>query len=306
MKTLEIEYRKRFDWIKKIFNPYLHLLIECGLECTFPPDLSNINDLKTIQRKLLSIQRQKLKNKSNIRSSVNGQIQWLSFIYSLERQMWSNANNILQIGNPIFIFYMIEICSTIFINKDPKKTILSHKKIRNDLLPKKIGEIGWKNLIFPLSIRRTYKKWNMGKQYSKFLNNDFFKIINSSCYGSKGKKFKSIFEHWKTKPSDTKDSKKKKYREKKMDFYIYFYDLFYHYSESLRYRPIIPNIRTFKEIEIFNYSTLWIFSLILTFWEVIFYVLYKDEFQQIIEKNLKYSRYYKDFQNDRWRAFLIL
>ena len=155
MKSLNIEYAKRFEWIENFFDSYLHLLIECGLESTFP-DLSDTNNLKVMQRKLFFIQTQKLKGKSSIKpsSSVNEQIQWLNFLYSLERQIWSTSGDVLQIGNPISIFYMVEICATIFINKDLKKTNVSHKKIRDDFLPQKIVKIGWKNLIFPLSARR--------------------------------------------------------------------------------------------------------------------------------------------------------
>jgi len=305
--------KHRFRWILEFFEAYLHLLIEFGLNKPFP-NLTDREKLKEMQKGLISEQIKKLNNaKMTTKNSINRQIEWLSFLYEIEKQIWNiDQEKVIQVANPILIFYMIEICSTILINRDPEKDDLSHKQIRDNkkFLLLEIGNIGWDNLIFPLSARWNFGGLKVSNDVQEIQNNEYFKTFKSSSYGSNRKRFIYFCKHWKCNrkcEGKSKNTKRCKecYLEERNDFFVYFFDSFYHYAESFRYRPVKPIIKKEKRVT-FNLSTSWIYTLILTFWECILCAVYKDEFIELVRNNVNYQYFYEDFQIDRWNEFIKL
>lgn len=286
-----IRYIKRFDWIKKFVQLYLKLIINNGLNINI--SYNSFKSPNILQRKLIEKQYNKLKN-LNFPKRKSQFLKWLSFVYELGKQLWYlPPEKSTGIGGMIFLFYMIEINATILINKDPKKEKLSHRKIRQYLL-QEFEKIGWANLIFPFSLTRDGKGWNVNfKDYN--LSSSDADFLNSIYYGSRGREFLELRNYWIGK------NKKKKVNDR---FYVYFYDLFYKYSESVRYRPIIPKITSLKEKKDFNLALLYLFTLILIFWEVLLSVVYPFQFKNFIRKNLDYRKYYEKFQISRWKKLL--
>jgi hypothetical protein len=219
-------------------------------------------------------------------------IDWLNYLYCMENQVWSSNkyNEVIEVVNPILAFYCLEIAASILLGKNPEKENLSHRQVRKQLKDE-FENLGWNQLIFPFSLRRFKDKWepsnfsNESKKYSH---------IESSYWGSRGREFIELYKHW-----ELRDKNKKiKIKEIRPNFYVYFYDIFYKYSESFRYRPLIP---IFKKTSDFNFYTRAMFSIILTFFEVLIAVKFPEQAISLFSENLKYSQKYMSSQLNRWK-----
>jgi len=312
--TREIKgFKHRFKWISEFFEAYLFLLLKYGINTQTSKNSSALQEIfscqfKEIEKNLIIQQHKKLPQ--NVSSSISGDIQpylidWLRYIYNLEKQIWCSkkVDSIGEVGNPILLFYGLEIAATIFIGKDPTKTELSHKKIRN-FLREELEKIKWNNIVFPFSAVREYKKWNVKNR--TIISDEKFKILEKCAFGSREREFRELFYRWETHPGDKLYKKRKKYRKEKYNFYVYFYDLFYKYSESFRYKPIVPIWNTKEKIKRFNYTIRWLFSLLITFFEVLIKYKYKDIMRNFLHENIKFSKNYLDLQTTRWESLLEL
>jgi hypothetical protein len=232
-----------------------------------------------------------LKNKLGY-GGKNEIIDWLNYLYCMEKQVWNSNkyNELIEVGNPILVFYCLEIATSILLGKNPEKENLSHRQVRKQLKDE-FEKLGWNQLIFPFSLRRFKDKW---KPYD-FPNE--LPYIESSYWGKRGREFVELYKHW-----ELRDKNKKiKIKNINDDFYVYFYDIFYKYSESFRYRPIIP---VFKKIKEFNFYTRAIFSIILTFFETLIGIKFPEDISLILKNNLKYEEKYLPSQVKRWEILI--
>ncbi len=288
-------YKKRFEWIYKFYQVYLNLVaVSLGI---------NGKSIRKLQRELMKKQISKIKNYSfqNTPTLSPSMIYWFNYLYALEKQIWASKkyNQVLEIGNSILLFYCLEIAATILIGKNPEKEVLSHRQIRK-LLIKELDRLGWHNLIFPFSLRRYYQKWEgLSRNNANLI--PAMKFMTQCCFGREGREFKEMFKHWECKRTNKIKHLKKKMIEK--NFFIYFYDLFYKYSESFRYRPIVPTFRS-EDIKGFNYSTRALVSLILTFFEILILTKYPKNMKQLLIENLRYKQKYLPSQVERWKEYL--
>jgi hypothetical protein len=294
--------RKRFSWICDFYKEYFNCVLD-SLKIKEEKDGSDIKRWVNITLKkrnknyfqdlIFNITKEQfnlLKNKLGY-GGKNEIVDWFNYLYCMEKQVWSSNkyNEVIEVGNPILAFYCLEIAASILLDKNPEKENLSHRQVRKQLKDE-FEKLGWNQLIFPFSLRRFKDKWepsnfsNESKKYSR---------IESSYWGSRGRKFIELYKHWEARDKDTKI----KIKEIKPDFYVYFYDMFYKYSETFRYRPIIPE---FKYIQEFNFYTRAIFSIILTFFEVLIAIKFPEQAVSLFSENLKYPQKYMSSQLTRW------
>jgi len=304
-KKLIKKYEKRFNWIVEFLTSFTSLLFCYGIEVKdyngyfdfiSPPDINNI-EKKIIEKQWRNLSKLNLPSK-NIKDFS---LEWLRYIYQMEKQIWNFKDMTPAVGNPILIFYGMEVMATLLIGEQEKT--FSHKKVR-DNLKLELEKIGWENLIFPFSAIRKYKEWNKLNKLNK-INKDkrgkkWFKILEQSAFGSNGREFREIFYDWETYPSDKSNKKRQKFQKEKRAYYVYFYDFFHKYSVSMRYRGIIPCWQDSQQIDEFSKVTSYLFSCTITFFETLLYFFYQDKIKNLFKNNLSYSKYYLPHQNERW------
>jgi hypothetical protein len=297
MNKIETSFKKRFSWICDFYKEYYNCVLDYLLKMKKESAIKNFLAKKKIKYLIFKITEEQfnlLKNKLGC-GGKNEIIDWLNYLYCMENQIWSSNkyNEVIEAGNPILVFYCLEIAVTVLLGKNPEKENLSHRQLRKQLKDE-FEKLGWNQLIFPFSLRRFKDKWepsnfsNESKKYSS---------IESSYWGSRGRKFVELYKHWELR------DKNKKIKIKKInhDFYVYFYDIFYKYSESFRYRPIIPEFRKIKE---FNFYTRAIFSIILTLFETLIAIKFPQDISLLLNNNLKYKKKYLPSQFERWKILI--
>jgi hypothetical protein len=301
-------FKKRFIWISNFYKEYFNCVFD-SLKVKEEKEGSAIKRWMDVilkgrkknyfQHLIFRITKEQfnlLKNKLGC-GGKNEIIDWLNYLYCMENQVWSSNkyNEVIEVGNPILVFYCLEIATSVLLGKNPKKENLSHRQLRKRL-GNELEILGWQNLIFPFSLRKFKDKW---EQYNFSDKLKKYPYIESSYWGSRGREFIELYKHW-----EVRDKNKKiKIKEIKPDFYVYFYDIFYKYSESFRYRPIVPEFKLIKE---FNFYTRAMFSIILSFFEVLIAVKFPEQAISLFSKNLKYSQKYMPSQLTRWNLLIEL
>jgi hypothetical protein len=291
MDKMRKSFIKRFEWICDFYKDWFNCILN-SLNLNFLKGKAEISedDITLITKEVIKTQFNFLKEKLNF-GEKNEVIKWLNYLYSMEKQVWlaQGSSKVICVGNPILVFYCLEISATILLGKNPEKEYLSHRQVRKNL-KNELEKLEWDKLIFPFCLRKLKDRWE-----PHFTLNEVkkYRCIESSYWGRRGREFIEMYKHWEKKDKN----KKVTIKEIKSDFFVYFYDLFYKYSESFRYRPVIP---VFKKTKEFNFYTQTMFSIILAFFEALFAIKFPEEMLSLLENNLQYKENYLPFQVKRW------
>jgi len=312
----EKEAQRRWNWINGWLTAALNACIESvGLSLNRNPTITSL--IEQYSQRVLS----KLKELSKELSKIPNMTidNWeIEYVFHLEEELWGpdwenyinffptnyiknkSSEILLQTFHFVLSFYIIERCLKLLIGNQRERYKLSRKSFRRQLFgskegllsvkfPQVMGALGapfflaattrrvevvgacskdWEELRkkpVPEQLKRFYRK-TTGKDH-------FVDIIERALISTRNDHIRKTFQQGKRKslPQGTR---------------AYWYDVLWHYSESIRYNPILPSPISVEKPFFWNRTIRWFTSIAIT---AIFLIIQK--------KGAPISKIWKQYAN---------
>ncbi|NGO39042.1 hypothetical protein G4L39_06480 [Limisphaera ngatamarikiensis] len=279
------EAQKRWDWINGWLAAALHACIR-GTKLSVSPSLTITEVLKEYSRKV----RGGLQGGRSVLSTVVED--WESdYVFQLEQELWgadwqhyinffpgkNQASVHLQTFHFVLCFYVVERCLKLLVNQTERYKI-SRGRLRQWIFGKDKGLMsvqwpkGMRALGLPFCLAATTRnvevpdvaraRWQMLGQES--LEGDILRFYRATT--GKAHYVEIVEAALRNAHEDhlTKSFRKRKGEKLPDATRAYWYDVLWHYSEAIRYRPLLPSQHGMAHPYYWNRTVRWFTSVVIT------------------------------------------